>query len=68
MADDTKHDLTKHAPSTAAPSNLTIKKPKRDPGSDIDAFVQRSRALQAAKSRLWFSSATRWRKKSMSLP
>ena len=48
MADDTKHDLTKHAPSTAAPSYLTIKKPKRDPGSDIDAFVQRSRALQAA--------------------
>ena len=48
MADDikTKHDI-KPAPSTA-PGNLTVKKPKRDPGSDIDAFVQRTRAMQAA--------------------
>ena len=35
-------DITKHAPS-----DLTVKKPKRDAGSDIDAFVQRSRALQS---------------------
>jgi hypothetical protein len=41
MADD----ITKHAPS-----DLTVKKSKRDPGSDIDAFVQRARALQAASS------------------
>jgi hypothetical protein len=48
MADDikTKHD-TKLAPSTA-PGDLTVKKAKRDPGSDIDAFVQRTRAMQAA--------------------
>jgi hypothetical protein len=48
MADDikTKHD-TKLAPGTA-PSGLTAKKPQRDPGSDIDAFVQRTRAMQAA--------------------
>jgi hypothetical protein len=42
VADITKKDLTKNAPS-----NLTVKKPKWDPGSDIDAFVQRTRALQA---------------------
>jgi hypothetical protein len=31
-----------------APSDLTAKKSKRDPGSEIDAFVQRSRAIQSA--------------------
>jgi hypothetical protein len=49
MADDitkTKHDITKHRPSNA-PSDLTVRKPKRDPACDIDAFVQRSRALQS---------------------
>jgi hypothetical protein len=38
-------DLTKRRAN-----DLTVKKSKRDdPGADIDAFVQRSRALQAAK-------------------
>ena len=48
MADDikTRHD-TKLAPGIA-PGDLTVKKAKRDPGSDIDAFVQRTRAMQAA--------------------
>jgi hypothetical protein len=48
MADDikTRHD-TKLAPGIA-PGDLTVKKAKRDPGSDIDAFVQRTRAMQVA--------------------
>jgi hypothetical protein len=35
-------DVTKYKPS-----NLTTNKPSRDAGSDIDAFVKRTRALQA---------------------
>jgi hypothetical protein len=35
-------DLTKHRTS-----DLTVKRPRHDPGADIDAFVQHSRALQA---------------------
>jgi hypothetical protein len=37
MSDATKHN----------PKDLTIKKPRRDVGLEIDAFVQRSRALQS---------------------
>jgi hypothetical protein len=36
-------DLTKYRPA-----DLTTRKPKHDAGSEIDAFVQRSRAMQAA--------------------
>jgi hypothetical protein len=35
-------DVTKHKPN-----DVTINKPKRDVGSEIDAFVQRSRAMQS---------------------
>jgi hypothetical protein len=34
--------------TTKKPTDVTIQKPKRDAGSEIDAFVQRSRAVQAA--------------------
>jgi hypothetical protein len=39
-------DVTKYKPS-----DLTINKPKRDAGPEIDAFVQRTRELQATKRR-----------------
>jgi hypothetical protein len=38
-------DIARYKPNK--PSDLTSNKPKRDAGSNIDAFVQRSRALQA---------------------
>jgi hypothetical protein len=37
-------DLAKHEPA----ADLVVKKSKRDAGSEIDAFVRRSRALKAA--------------------